>query len=167
MGIDVRWFRRKKRIHARALKLFPVALERTRIFCKILVGAELLRIDKDGSNHRRALPSGLFDQRQMPRVQSTHRRHQPDDAVFRTRLPGVFLHPCNCSDGFHGLLAPASCRLSLSRSWKGAHRLRARRGGTFAIEMHQICRDGLCAKLPQQSGDLSAVIGPVIHQMLH
>ena len=102
MGIDVRWLRRKERIHACALKFFAVANEHARIFCKILVGAELLRIDEDRRNHRRAIASGSFDERQVPRVQRTHGRHQPDDAAFRACLPRVFLHPCNRADGFHG-----------------------------------------------------------------
>src|SRR6266849_10155472 len=84
---------------------------------------------------------------------------------------------CRASSFIHGIvwivskvwLCPPAVagRLSLARSWNSAHRLRARRGGALAVEVHQVCSDGLCAKLPQQRGHLSAVIRPVIDQMLH
>src|SRR5256884_5250485 len=45
--------------------------------------------------------------------------------------------------------------------------LRACRCSAFAIEVHQVRQYRLCAKLPQQRGDLSAVIGAVISKVLH
>src|SRR5438094_3541386 len=45
--------------------------------------------------------------------------------------------------------------------------LRARRGGPFAIKVHQVGQDWLCAELPQERRDLPAVIAPVIDEMLH
>src|SRR5712692_10355197 len=89
----------------------------------------------------------------MPAMERPHRRHQSDDAVLRTRLPRLFLHPRNRSDSVHGVGMDA-----------GNY---ARRYGALAIEVHQVCCDWLCAKLPQQRGDLSAVIRPMIDEMLH
>src|SRR5258708_34148524 len=39
--------------------------------------------------------------------------------------------------------------------------------GALAIKMHQVGQDGLRTELPQQRGDLPAMIGAVIHEVLH
>src|SRR5712692_6282785 len=39
--------------------------------------------------------------------------------------------------------------------------------GTLPIEMHQVGQDWLRAELAEQRSDLSAMVGAVIHQMLH
>src|SRR6266478_5411890 len=39
--------------------------------------------------------------------------------------------------------------------------------GALAIEMHQVGQDCRCTELPQQSGDLSAMVAAVIHEVLH
>src|SRR6266568_3301588 len=94
----------------------------------------------------------------MPRVERAHRRHQSDDAAFRARLARLFLHPRNRSDGVQGVAAPASCRLSLARSWNGAHGLRAHRRGALAIEVHQVRKDRLRTELAQERCDLLFLI---------
>src|SRR5882672_118314 len=55
----------------------------------------------------------------------------------------------------------------ISTGKDGPLKLRARCCGALAVEMHQVCRDGLRAELPQQRRDLAAMIGAVIRQMLH
>src|SRR5271170_5039111 len=44
---------------------------------------------------------------------------------------------------------------------------RAGGGGALAIEMHEIGEDGLGALLPQHGGNLAAVIGSVVDDVLH
>ena len=48
-----------------------------------------------------------------------------------------------------------------------AERLRLGGDGALAIKMHEIGQDGLCAVLTQHRGDLAAVVGAVIYQVLH
>jgi len=69
--------------------------------------------------------------------------------AIRASLSRGFFHPGDGADGFH----------------KGKS-LRVRGGGAFAIEVHQVRRDGLRTVLAQHCGDLAAVIGTVISEML-
>ncbi len=46
-------------------------------------------------------------------------------------------------------------------------KLCARCRGALAVEVHQVGRDRLRAELPQQRGDLAAVVGTVIDEVLH
>ena len=90
-------------------------------------------------------------QRGVPDVQCAHGWHKADDAAFGAGLSRGLFHPGDGADGFH----------------RGENSLRFGGDGALAIEMHQVGQDCRCAELTQQSGDLSAMVAAVIHEVLH
>ena len=84
---------------------------------------------------------------------------RPRMRPWRARVVRDLLHPIDGVECFHGECAErgrcANVRLTLRH---------ARRA--LAIENDQIGRDGLRAQLPQQRGDLAAMIGAVIREVL-
>src|SRR5262249_4842171 len=80
-----------------------------------------------------------------------HCRNKSDQVILGASLPRRLFHPMNCANNFHGV----SCST-----------LRARGCRAFAVEMHQVRQDWFCAVLPNHRGDLSAMIGSVICEML-
>jgi len=81
---------------------------------------------------------------------SAHGRHKPMMRFFRAGLTGGLFHPGDGSDCFHDLAGLALAAMA-----------------RLAVEMHQVGEDGLGAELTQHGGDLPAMVGAVIHHVLH
>ena len=72
----------KDQIDAGVAAFGEVGFDRARIFFEILARLELRRIDEDAHGHFGSVFPGDLDQREMPRVESSHRGHQGQAAEF-------------------------------------------------------------------------------------
>src|ERR1700730_4335867 len=90
----------------------------------------------------------------MSRVQRAHGRNQTYDTVFGAREARMLFHPGDRSDCFHV-------------EGFGLRESGARSHSTLAVKMHQVGEDRLRAVLSQHGGDLTAMVGAVIHEVLH
>ncbi len=78
--IDIRHRGQKQGVAPLPFQKFPITDLFTWIALKILIGAELGRIDEDGDQHPVALMTRLTHQGQMPFMQRSHGRHKTDAA---------------------------------------------------------------------------------------
>src|ERR1700689_2338517 len=105
----------------------------------------------------------------MARVQSAHGGNEADDAICGARLARDLLHPRYGANYFHGMGKKRKPLRKLPR-WECASYCAASclglRCSAFAIKDDQIGGDGFGIELPQHSGDLTAMIGAVIDEML-
>src|ERR1700735_1802898 len=104
----------------------------------------------------------------MALVQSAHGGNEADDAALCTRLASDLFHPRYGADYFHDLWKRmplrelphgefASCR---EASCLGL------RSSALAVKEDQVRRSRLGFELTQQGGDLAAMIGAVVHEVL-
>src|SRR4051794_6138295 len=89
--------RQKDQTDTSRLKQAKVAWEIARIACKVLVGTELGRVDKDRRRDSCILGAGSLDQSQMSRVEIAHRRHEPE----RTERPARCQERADALDNLH------------------------------------------------------------------
>ena len=87
-------------------------------------------------------------------MQRAHRGDEADDAAFGPGLPRGLLHPFDGVNDFHEAGRPGRAPL-LCRGCRA-----------LTIERDQVRGHGLGSALAQQRGDLPAMIGAVIGQML-
>ena len=93
-------------IHTHLPACFRIGIERLWVRIEILVGAELRRVDEDADDDEIARGPRGFDQRQMPRVQSSHRRHEADASLGVACGRHGVTDLGDCMDYFHDAISP-------------------------------------------------------------
>jgi hypothetical protein len=83
LRVHVRLGRREQHVHAFALQLLDVVLQRARVFVEVLVRAELQAVDEDRRHHRVAMLARQAHQRQVAFVQVAHGRDESDAVLPR------------------------------------------------------------------------------------
>jgi hypothetical protein len=78
--------RKKNDVDAMSLRGLDILLLATRIGPEVLAGAELQRVHEDAHHDRLALVPRRAHQREMPRVQSAHGRHESDIRTCAARV---------------------------------------------------------------------------------
>src|ERR1700678_4854475 len=105
----------------------------------------------------------------MARGQSAKGGNEADDAILCARLSRDLLHPRYGANYFHGMgkkrkplrrLPRRECAVECAASCLGL------RCGALAIKQDQVGRDGLGIELAQHSGNLTAVIGAMVDEVL-
>ena len=78
-----------------------VALRLPGVAVEILAGPELRRVDEDRDDHERAAPAGDLDEREVPRVERSHGRHETDLHPVAAQLAHRHLELGRFTNGSH------------------------------------------------------------------
>src|ERR1700733_1751083 len=101
LRIHLRCVRSTQHLNSLRLQRSAVGLKRPRIPREILPRTKLKRVHKNGRGHDIAFAPCSPHHRQMPFMQSTHRRHKAEHTPRRTNLPADALHLRNACYNSH------------------------------------------------------------------